>query len=90
MPIAAFFRDANRREVVRLYDAGRLARTKVRIAPSHRGANSLRRIALAMNMPGEYPTDFGSLLEPRLHAALEIRKAGLSDKAARRLSSTAQ
>ena len=71
--------------VFRIDDAGGRSRSEVRVSPCDCCPHRLRRIALAMELRGERPTDLGRVLERRLDIPLIIGESNLSDKAARGL-----
>ncbi len=84
LAIAAFFRDANGRKIIRVDDASSSRRSEARITPSDGGANGFGCVAFATCLRGEDPTDFGQAFE-RWQVALVVGESNLSDKIAGRL-----
>ena len=89
MAIAAFFCDANGREIVGVDDAGGLRGGEARVTPGGGGANGFGSVAFATCLRGEDPADFGQAFE-RWQVAFVVGESNLSDKIAGRLSSTTQ
>jgi len=84
LAIAAFFGDANGREIVRADDAGSSRGGETRVTPSDSHANGFGCVAFAPYLGGEDPTDFGQAFE-RWQVAFVVGESNLSDKIAGRL-----
>lgn len=84
LAIAAFFRDADGREIVRVDDAGSSRRWEAGIAPGDGGADRFGCVAFATCLGGEDPTDFRQVFE-RWQVTFVVGKSNLSDKIAGRL-----
>src|ERR1700685_1992326 len=84
LAIAAFFRDANGREIVRVDDAGSLRGGEARVTPGDGGADGFGCVAFATRLRGEDPTDFRQVFE-QWQIALVVGKSNLSEKISGRL-----
>ena len=84
LAIAAFFGDANGREIVRIDDAGGSRGGEARVTPGDGGANGFGCVAFAPYLGGEDPTDFGQAFE-RWQVPFVVGESNLSDKIAGRL-----
>src|ERR1700683_1694963 len=81
LAVAAFFRDANGRQIFRVDDASSSRRSEARITPGDGGANSFGCVAFAARLRDEDPADFRQAFE-RWQVALVVGESNLSDKIA--------
>ena len=84
LAVAAFFRDANGRQIFRVDDASGSRAGEARITPGDDGADGFGCVAFATCLRGEGPADFRQTFE-RWQVALVVSESNLSDKIAGRL-----
>src|ERR1700683_4394336 len=84
LAIAAFFRDANGREIFRVDDAGGSRGGEARVTPGDGGANGFGCVTFATRLRAEDPTNFRQTFE-QWQVALVVGESNLSDKIAGRL-----
>src|ERR1700677_1576651 len=77
LAIAAFFCDANGREIVRVDDAGGSRGGETRVTPGASGANGFGCVSFAARLRDEDPADFRQTFE-RWQVALVVSESNLS------------
>ena len=85
LAVAAFLRDPDRREVLRIDQAHGARRAEAAVAPGRGRADRLGRVAAPVAPRDERPAELRDAGERRVEAALEVGEAELADVLARLL-----